>query len=73
MAKHFHRIVLCVDVDTDERLGDTTRYVQEAVFTSACQQYNHSNVTVSVLDADCLVGQPRDLPKVESALPMDYE
>lgn len=62
MAKHYHRIVLCVDIETDERLSATRETVQESAFSAIREQYDLSNVTLRVLDADCLAGQSKELP-----------
>jgi hypothetical protein len=61
MAKHYHRIILNVDIETDERLSETEEFVQELAFEAIRKQYPVENIVVTVVEADCLVGRPKDI------------
>ena len=61
MPKHYHRIILNVDIETDERLSETEGFVQEIAFDAIRKQYPNENIVVSVVESDCLVGRPKDV------------
>ena len=62
---HFHRIVVCVDVKTDERLGNTKTAVKLAISNGLSPKYGVSNVNYAILDMECYSSLPDELPKME--------